>query len=174
MFGNKDQPILHTKASLHDYSDAPYFPKFDVSENIRKSGLIHMTSAHLYAKPVPCEIIDSSLKLQWSNRPSRAYSTNTLEQFNKENDLEFKNIFSLMHLVHLNQQDHGWRPVDPKLVTAILAEYLHNLVFTKWLYQDFVEYQKYVKEQKRKKRQNYQRNLRERTHDNQDGWNNLL
>lgn len=157
----KKEPILHTRASYNDYPDTPNFPKLKF-QNMESSNVVRMGYCHLYADPVPLQDVDSALELDWDNQPSRDYNMETFSKFKKENDLEFKNIFSLMHLMHQKQKDFGRRYTDSKLVEAVLAEYLHNLVFTRWLYQDFAEYKKYVKEQKRKKRLNYQTNVRER------------
>ena len=159
--------ILLTRASMNGYPDKDYIPKMELGSthnHLRFSGYFLNGPCDYYYDLQPVEnqrqLIQNSVNLCWSNRPVRDFNAETFDKFCKEQDLEYKNIFAILHN---KSQCYQNKPVEPKLFNDILDEYLYNLVFTRWLYKDFVEYKHHVKAQKRKKRLNYQQNVRQRS-----------
>ena len=161
-----EQPIVHTRAYYNDHIDLANFPKLVLNNsngyhNLLVSDYFQTSAGYFWVQPIRCELIDSSMELVWNDQdqPSQDFNSETFEKFEKENDREFKNIYSLMHI---KNSDYKSLPVSPRLFSSVLTDYMHNLVFTRQLYQDFVDYKNYIKAQKRKKRVNYQQNLKEK------------
>ena len=164
-----EKRFLHTRACVNGYPDEKYFPRLELADDsmlnfnlLRYSEYLKVCDSDLNKlclTPIESKKIDDAFQINWVDRPVKDWCEENYEKFSREQNREFKNIFSIFQIAH---RDYPDKAVDGKLFKAILTEYLHNLVFTKWLYHDFISYKHYVKDQKKKKRQNYKKNLHER------------
>lgn len=113
--------------------------------------------------PLPTYTVPSlstlaSLKLQWYKRPVNNYELDK-ETINNSIDSAFKESFCMLNVMI---EEFPLSSVSSNLFNEVLENYLNNMIFTKWLYHDFMEYKSYVRDQKKRKRNNYKQNLRER------------
>lgn len=104
-------------------------------------------------------LVESSIELKWDKPNFNCYDELTYQAFNKKLGSEFKVMF-LLSMV--KNEKFPSEPISAELFDNIIQNYLDNLVFTKWLYHDFVEYKNYVRDQKKRRRDNYKQNVRER------------
>ena len=104
--------------------------------------------------------ISNSAHLIWDNPPKRNYDQASFDAFDKNNDLEFKNIFLICKIKEMKYPN---QPISKEVFNLLMLNYMNNLVFTRWLYKDFIEFKQYVTSQKKQKRDNYKNNLRNRS-----------
>ena len=164
----RNKSILHTRAYHNGHIDTTTFPKLILQDSgkgyndLRKSGYCRTDGSYFFVTPINHEKIDDSMTLDWrveNHLPTRIVDSESFTLFAEQTDREFKNIFALMHIKHHNFKNF---PVSPHLFNLVLSDYMQNLVFTRWLYKDFVDYKNFIKEQKRKKRVNHKVNVKER------------
>ena len=153
---------IYSRSHFNGNSDNRYYPEITKTRHyydLHKTGFVDYTAWGLATGFVTPEQIDKAIVLNWNKPPTTTHDETTLEKFNKDVDLEFKNCFLLSAF---KIETYPNTCVSKLLFDNVMANYLNNLVFTKWLYRDYIIYQKYIREQKKRKRDNHKRNLRER------------
>ena len=183
------QPILYSRSFYHGNEDWTYSPDIkqgDGWKNLEKSKFItlkypiavhiqnqdkskilehlkqHYPNIHhnvgVTIGNVGLDYISKSIDLNWCDQPYQGYFSNKRwEVEKKEIDMEFKQICSFLMLKEKHQPNE---PVATELFELFAHNYLCNLVHTRWLYNDYMNYKKHVASQKKRKRDNYKKNLK--------------
>ena len=162
-----DNPVIYSRSYFNGNQDFKLYPKIEPTiECLKLSGtrLVDICNNAVTMGKVDLTLISDSLDLVWDKPPTIVHDFEEMQQFHKLTDLEFKHclLFS-----SLKTSKSPASPISHKMYEAIMANYLNNLVFTRWLYHDFMEYKEYVREQKKRKRTNHKKNLRERLNQNE-------
>lgn len=108
------------------------------------------------------ELISSSVTLDWDWEDQNNFGTydeESWKMFQRDIDLEFKHVWLFSKL---KSDCYPNEPVSKMFVDNLISNYLNNLVHTRGLYKDFMEFKNYITSQKKRKRDNHKRNLRDK------------
>ena len=161
---NGEFPEFYTRSYFNNNGDQYKYPE------ITKTAKYEQLYNQQFLKRTPFEdsvtmvgvdqsVFNSVIDLNWPDINFEQYNEETFEKYKETTDLEFK------HCYLFNKIKNHFYPsnaVSSELYDNLMQNYLNNLVFTRWLYQHFIDFKQNVRAQKKNKRDNYKRNLRER------------
>lgn len=164
-------PVIYSRSYFNSNRDFNHYPIIEIESipnytKLYNSNFVqpfkhkHISCHGITTNKISKDLISSTLLLDWNNQPKiKNYDEDTLQTFNDTIDLEFKNCFLLSKI---KSEKYPNEPISKKLFDVLIQNYLNNLVFSRWLYNDFIEYKTFVKQQKKRRRVNHKNNVRDR------------